>query len=114
MKKYTEEELIDKYVSRLIDNDEMTDKEWATSLEGYTDEEIGSLVDRVEEETGHTPHIVFYAVQETSEDPWDYGSYKREKAIKMLKEQGHGQIAVIDHYDTFCLDVMYYDDVNED
>ncbi len=111
MKKYTEKELISKYTKSLMDNDEMEAEDWSASLEGYTDEEIGELVDRIEEETGHEPHIIFYAVQETPEDPWDYGSYKLEEAVKMLKAQDHGLIAAIDHCNSFCVDVMYYEDV---
>lgn len=38
----------------------------------------------------------WYAVQETREDDWSYGSHDQETAIDMLREQGHGLIAVID------------------
>ena len=37
----------------------------------------------------------WYAVQESREDRWDYGSYSYEKALQMLKDQGYGLISVI-------------------
>ena len=57
----------------------------------------------------------FYAVQETPDDPWDYGSYDFAEAIRMLREQGDGLIAVIeqDAIETFCVDVIYADEIED-
>ena len=54
---------------------------------------------------------IWYAVQETSDDSWDKGSYNIDEAVAMLKEQGHGLIAAIDEDDAFCLDEYAYDDL---
>lgn len=51
----------------------------------------------------------WYAVQETSEDAWDYGSSDFEEAKAMLKKQGHGLIAVINN--DFCEDEIQFDDL---
>lgn len=40
--------------------------------------------------------MTWFAVQETPEDGWDYGSCDFEEAVAMLKKQGHGLIAVIE------------------
>lgn len=56
----------------------------------------------------------WYAVQKTSEDAWDYGSADKAEAVKMLKEQGHGLIAVIDVDDNFCIDEIRYEDLEEE
>ena len=57
----------------------------------------------------------WYAVQETPDDDWDWGSYDYNEAVKMLKEQGHGLIAVIEEseYENFCLEEIQYDEVLE-
>lgn len=54
---------------------------------------------------------IWYAVQETSADDWETGSYNIEEAVEMLKKQGHGLIAAIDEDNAFCLDEYTYDDV---
>lgn len=54
---------------------------------------------------------LWYAVQETREDAWDYGSHDKEKAIEMLREQGHGLIAVIDEDTQFCTCEIEYEEV---
>ena len=51
---------------------------------------------------------IWYAVQETTEDDWSYGSYDYDEAIEMLKKQGYGLIAVI-HQDT-CISENYYEE----
>lgn len=53
--------------------------------------------------------MLWYAVQKTREDAWDYGSHDLEEAKQMLKEQGYGLIAVIDE-DSFCLQEFRYED----
>lgn len=52
---------------------------------------------------------MWYAVQETREDAWDYGSDNYDTAVQMLKEQGGGLIAVIDN--NVCVEELEYDDV---
>jgi len=51
----------------------------------------------------------WYAVQETSEDAWDNGSFDMDEAKAMLKKQGYGLIAVIE--DDFCEDEIKFDDL---
>lgn len=53
----------------------------------------------------------WYAVQETREDAWDYGSADKAEAIKMLKEQGHGLIAVINEETNYCEDEIWFDEI---
>lgn len=55
----------------------------------------------------------WYAVQETKEDAWDYGSYDKDEAIKMLREQGHGLIAVINEDTNFCENEIEFDEVSK-
>lgn len=55
-------------------------------------------------------HAHWYAVQEDTTDPWDYGSYDLPTAIDMLKRQGHGLIAVINGRDNFCEDEIPYEE----
>lgn len=54
----------------------------------------------------------WYAVQETREDAWDYGSEHYDEAVEMLKKQGYGLIAVIEN-ETECVDEILYDDIAE-
>ncbi len=54
---------------------------------------------------------MWYAVQKESSDAWDYGSHDKAEAIKMLREQGEGLIAVIDEENNFCLDEIRYGDI---
>lgn len=53
----------------------------------------------------------WYAVQETPDDDWDWGSYDFEKAKEMLREQGCGLIAVIDvtDNDPLCIEEITYE-----
>lgn len=60
-------------------------------------------------ESGLTP--VWYAVQRESSDAWDNGSCDFEEAKRMLKEQGSGLIAVIDEEDSFCLEEIRFEDI---
>ena len=53
----------------------------------------------------------WYAVQETREDAWDYGSYDYDEAVEMLKAQGSGLIAVIDEDTSYCLEEIEYDEI---
>lgn len=52
----------------------------------------------------------WYAVQESSEDEWGYGSYNYDKAVQMLHEQGHGLIAVIENGEE-CVEEIKYEDL---
>lgn len=50
-----------------------------------------------------------YAVQLSTSDGWDNGSYDFEEAKAMLKKQGRGLIAVID--DDYCEEEIWFDDL---
>ena len=55
----------------------------------------------------------WYAVQETPDDDWDWGSEDFDKAKEMLREQGDGLIAVIDvtDNDPLCVEEITYDEI---
>lgn len=55
----------------------------------------------------------WYAVQETSDDEWGYGSYNFDEAVQMLKAQGHGLIAVIDEENNYCEKEITYEEIEE-
>lgn len=55
--------------------------------------------------------LKWYAVQETREDAWDIGSHDYDEAVRMLREQGHGLIAVINEAEAFCEDEIEYEDI---
>lgn len=68
-----------------------------------------------EDEEEMQEKTMWYAVQEERTDAWDFGSHDYEEAVRMLKEQGHGLIAVIDEKDGFCVkEIEYADAVNEE
>ena len=55
---------------------------------------------------------MWYAVQKTREDEWDYGSHDYNEAVEMLKEQGYGLIAVIEEgRNPVCVGEEEYDEV---
>lgn len=54
----------------------------------------------------------WYAVQETRQDAWDYGSHDYDEAVAMLKSQGKGLIAVINEEINFCEHEILFDDVD--
>lgn len=55
---------------------------------------------------------IWYAVQEDSTDAWDHGSYDLDEAKEMLREQGHGLIAVIEESEnSVCIEEMKYEDL---
>ena len=60
----------------------------------------------------------WYAVQESREDDWGTGSYDYEEAVQMLKEQGHGLIAVIDEgsnpSEAVCVEEIEFDSLDDD
>lgn len=60
----------------------------------------------------------WYAVQESREDDWGAGSYDYEEAVQMLKEQGHGLIAVIDEgndpSEAVCVEEIEFDSLDDD
>lgn len=53
---------------------------------------------------------VWYAVQTSSTDSWDYGSYDYDEAIEMLNQQGKGLIAIINEDTNFCEGEIRYED----
>ena len=55
--------------------------------------------------------LTWFAVQETREDSWDNGTYNYEKAVDMLKKQGHGLIAVIDRGHDYCVQEITFEEV---
>lgn len=55
----------------------------------------------------------WYAVQENRMDAWDNGSDRYDTAVAMLKEQGHGLIAVINEDTGVCEEEIEYDDIFE-
>lgn len=55
----------------------------------------------------------WYAVQENRLDAWDYGSDNYHTAVRMLKEQGHGLIAVIDENTDCCVEEIEFDQIEE-
>lgn len=52
----------------------------------------------------------WYAVMKKDYEFWDYGSEDYEEAVKMLKEQGEGYIAVIENGD-FCSEEIKFEDI---
>ena len=55
---------------------------------------------------------LWFAVQENANDEWGFGSKDFMKACEMLKEQGHGQIAVIEN-DNFCIQEITFETAEE-
>ena len=53
----------------------------------------------------------WYAVQEERTDAWDYGTHDYDEAVKMLKEQGCGLIAVIDEETNFCEEEITFEEL---
>ena len=72
---------------------------------------INVLKDKTDVDDGYrVDKNIWYAVQEDSEDAWDYGSHNFDEAKLMLKDQGCGLIAVIENGD-FCKDEIRYEDL---
>lgn len=72
---------------------------------------INILKDETDVDDGKRIDVnVWYAVQENSEDGWDYGSFNYDEAKLMLKDQGCGLIAVIENGD-FCKEEIRYEDL---
>ena len=55
--------------------------------------------------------LTWFAVQEDSADAWDNGTHDYEDAVRMLLEQGHGLIAVIDRDHDYCVQEIAFDEV---
>jgi hypothetical protein len=55
--------------------------------------------------------LTWFALQETAGDPWDNGTHDYEDAVRMLLEQGHGLIAVINEDTNYCVQEITYDEV---
>jgi len=53
----------------------------------------------------------WYAVQRDREDAWDNGSFDYDEAVKMLKDQGEGLIAVIDDDAKVCIEEIEFDEI---
>lgn len=54
---------------------------------------------------------LWYAVQKDSTDEWGNGSFDREEAVKMLKKQGYGLIAIIDEETQTCVEEIEFKSV---
>lgn len=54
---------------------------------------------------------IWYAVQESPEDSWEYGSADFETAREMLLNQGYGLIAEIDTKTSFCLNQFWFNEM---
>lgn len=54
--------------------------------------------------------LTWFAVQEDSADTWDNGTHDYEDAVRMLLEQGHGLIAVINEDTNYCAQEITYDE----
>ena len=76
-------------------------------VEGSDFDTVTDFMEKYKEENKMTK---WYAVQETREDAWDYGSHNYDEAVEMLKKQGHGLIAVIDEDENFCIEEIEYED----
>lgn len=57
--------------------------------------------------------MFWFALQKTREDAWDCGSYDLHTALDMLKEQGHGLVAVINTDTNFCVREISFEEVFE-
>lgn len=57
--------------------------------------------------------MTWYAVQETPDDDWSYGSYDYGDAVRMLRNQGFGMIAVVesDCYGDNCTGEIPYTEI---
>ena len=94
---------MDEYIATLKQGEALTEAEWKTWIaqeaedheEELTDEQIGWIVEKLEED-GYVKPTLWYAVQTDREDDWGTGSYDYNEAVQMLKRQGRGLIAVID------------------
>lgn len=53
----------------------------------------------------------WYAIQKDRTDGWDNGSYNYQDAIKILKNQGHGLIAVIDENTGCCIEEITFEEL---
>lgn len=69
-------------------------------LKDATDTDDGKRID---------PNI-WYAVQESNEDAWDYGSHNFDEAKLMLADQGYGLIAVIEN--DCCVKEIRFEDLH--
>ena len=94
---------MDEYIATLKQGEALTEEEWTAWIaqeakdhdEELTDEQIGWIVEKLEED-GYVKPTLWYAVQTDREDDWGTGSYNYNEAVQMLKRQGRGLIAVID------------------
>lgn len=75
----------------------------------------GEWVSMEKEEDEEMENKKWYAVQTDRTDDWGTGSYDYEEAVQMLKEQGHGLIAVIDEdndpSEALCVEEIEFEEV---
>ena len=72
---------------------------------------VAELLERVVKEDKEMADRLWYAVQRDREDDWGTGSFDKDEAIEMLKNQGCGLIAVIQN-DT-CIEEIEYEDIKD-
>lgn len=102
----TAEDLVFYVGDTIEDDDRLTDAVKIVADEVLFDgSKVVSRVSAVIKDT------VWYAVQEDSTDGWDNGSYDYNVAVEMLKDQGHGLIAVINEATSFCVEEIHYQDL---
>ena len=95
--------VMDDYIATLKQGDALTELEWNKWIkeesenhrEIITKEQIKWIVEKLEED-GYVKPTFWYAVQIDKDDDWGTGSYDYNEAVRMLKRQGCGLIAVID------------------
>lgn len=72
---------------------------------------INVLKDQTDVDDGYRiDKNIWYAVQEDSEDAWDYGTHNLDEAKLMLEDQGCGLIAVIEN--DCCVKEIRYEDLH--
>ena len=72
-------------------------------------EQAQVVEEAVEEKEETMENKKWYAVQMSSSDDWDNGSFDFEEAKAMLKEQGSGLIAVIEN--DFCVEEITFEEL---
>lgn len=89
MRRNLENAIVDELGSMANEDTRWTPEEVKADAEGFG-MDADDFIER------YLEPCIWYAVQETPDDDWDWGSYDYDEAVKMLKEQGHGLIAMID------------------
>ncbi len=107
MKKNLDNRLVDELGSE-VNEDTRWDYHEVEEDAANFDMDADEFIEKYLEECGY-----WYGVQETKDDEWGWGSYSYDEAVRLLKEQGYGLIAVIDEdkKDAVCVEEIYYEEV---